>query len=260
VSWVARRYNGNVANPTQVLSGEDVLRINATAATDAGVGNVAMAQISISALENQTTTAQGSQITFTVTPVGSNAASRVNVANVTVANGVTATKFATAGTVTATGNITGGNLITGGLVTATGNISGGNLAISGTAAITGNAAAGNLSATNYTGLVTHGIRDAGDVDGGTATLNMTTDGIVKCTFGTNGMTVAFSNIIPGRIVTLLAEKTDGTTDNISTGIASTNMSNGDNTAPVNGPCTAVLTYYSLGTTTANIYCQIVSAV
>lgn len=260
VSWVARRYNGNVASPTQVLSGQDVLRINATAATDAGVGNVAMAQISISALENQTTTAQGSQITFTVTPVGSNASSRVNVANVTVANGVTATKFATAGTVSATGNITGGNLITGGLVTATGNITGGNLAISGTAAITGNAAAGNLSATNYTGKVTHGIRDAGDVDGGTVTINMTTDDIVKCTFGPNSMTVAFSNIIPGRIVTLLAEKTDGTTDNINTGIDSTNMSNGDNTAAVNGPCTAVLTYYSLGTTTADIYCQIVSAV
>jgi hypothetical protein len=44
VSWVARRYNGNVAVPTQVLAGEDVLRINSTAATNAGVGNVAMAQ------------------------------------------------------------------------------------------------------------------------------------------------------------------------------------------------------------------------
>jgi hypothetical protein len=127
VSWVARRYNGNVAAPTQVLSGEDVLRINATAATDAGVGNVAMAQISISSLENQTTTAQGSQITFTVTPVGSAASSRVNVANVTVANGVTATKFTTAGTVAATGNITGGNILTAGLISVTGNVTGGNI-------------------------------------------------------------------------------------------------------------------------------------
>jgi hypothetical protein len=127
VSWVARRFNGNVAAPTQVLSGEDVLRINATAATDAGVGNVAMAQISISSLENQTTTAQGSQITFTVTPVGSAASSRVNVANVTVANGVTATKFTTAGTVAATGNITGGNILTAGLISVTGNVTGGNI-------------------------------------------------------------------------------------------------------------------------------------
>jgi hypothetical protein len=111
VSWIGRRWNGNVDNPTQVLAGQDVLRINATAATDAGVGNVAMVQISATALENQTTTAQGSQITFTVTPVGSNAASRVNVANVTVANGITATKFTT------TGNIDGGNLnLTGNIV------------------------------------------------------------------------------------------------------------------------------------------------
>jgi hypothetical protein len=109
VAWVARRWNGNVAVPTQVLANEDVLRINSTAATDAGVGNVAMAQMRMTALEDQTTTAQGSSITFTVTPVGSSANSRVDVANVTVANGITATKFTTAGTVSATGGITSGD-------------------------------------------------------------------------------------------------------------------------------------------------------
>jgi hypothetical protein len=59
----------------------------------------------MTALENQTTTAQGSSITFTVTPVGSSASARVDVANVTVANGITATKFTTAGTLTATGGV-----------------------------------------------------------------------------------------------------------------------------------------------------------
>jgi hypothetical protein len=93
-----------VATPTQVLANEDVLRINATAATDAGVGNVAMAQIQFRALENQTTTAQGSVLNFIVTPVGNTAANRVEVANITVANGVAATKFTTAGTVTVTQN------------------------------------------------------------------------------------------------------------------------------------------------------------
>lgn len=127
VAWVARRWNGNVAAPTQVLANEDVLRINSTAASNVGVGNVAMAQIAFTALENQTTAAQGSQITFTVTPVGSPASARVAVANVTVANGVTATKFTTAGTVSATGNITGGNIITGGLVSVTGNVTAGNV-------------------------------------------------------------------------------------------------------------------------------------
>jgi hypothetical protein len=104
-SLVARRYNGNVSAPTQVLAGEYVFRINATAATDAGVGNVAMAQIQFQALENQTTTAQGSSLNFVVTPVGSPVANRVEVANITVANGVSATKFTTAGTLTATGGV-----------------------------------------------------------------------------------------------------------------------------------------------------------
>jgi hypothetical protein len=102
-SFVARRYNGNVTVPTQVLANQDVFRINATAATTSGVGNVALGQIRISALEDQTPTAQGSSITFTVTPIGSSATNRVDVANVTVANGVTATKF----TGPLTGNVTG---------------------------------------------------------------------------------------------------------------------------------------------------------
>jgi len=96
VSWVARRWNGNVDAPTQVLAGEDVLRINSTAATNAGggnVGNVAMAQIRTTALENQTATGQGSSITFTVTPVGSPANARVDVATITTANGVSATRL-----------------------------------------------------------------------------------------------------------------------------------------------------------------------
>ena len=164
VSLVARRWNGNVAVPTQVLAGEDVLRINSTATTDAGLGNVGMAQIRMTALENQTTTAQGSSITFTVTPVGSPASARVDVANVTVANGVWATKFTSSGTVSATGNITGGNVsgtnLTGTLLTAsqpnitavgtlsslgvTANITGGNILTAGIVSSTGNATYGNI--------------------------------------------------------------------------------------------------------------------
>jgi hypothetical protein len=110
VSWVARRWNGNVDAPTPVLAGNDVLRINSTAATDAGVGNVAMAQIRTTALENQTTATQGSSITFTVTPVGQPATNRVDVANITVANGVTATQFTTAGNVIANNAIASGSI------------------------------------------------------------------------------------------------------------------------------------------------------
>jgi hypothetical protein len=258
VSLVARRWNGNVAVPTQVLANEDVLRINATAATDAGVGNVAMAQIRTTALENQTTTAQGSSITFTVTPVGSSASSRVDVANVTVANGVTATKFTTAGTVSATGNITSGNVLTGGIISATGNITSGNVSTGGLISATGNITGGNVSATNYTGLVTQGVRDAGDVTGTTLTLNVTTDNIVKCIF-TNNFTVGFSGIIPGRTITLIATNTSvADTDVITAGINSINMQ-GDNTITVTQQTTSVITYYSTGTTTGNIFASAVFA-
>jgi hypothetical protein len=251
-SFTARRYNGNVAVPTQVLAGQDVFRLNSTAATDAGVGNVAMAQIRTTALENQTTTAQGSSITFTVTPVGSPASARVDVANVTVTNGVTATKFTTAGTISATGNITGGNLTT------TGITSTGSLTASTTIAATGNITGGNVSATNYTGLVTHSIRNAGAVGGTTLTLNVTTDDIVKCTFADN-FTVAFSNIIPGRVVTLIATNTSaGDSDVITAGISSVNMQ-GDSTLTVTEQTTAVITYYSLDGDTANIYASAVYA-
>lgn len=219
---VARRYNGNVLAPTQVLAGQDVFRINATAATDAGVGNVAIAQIQFRALEDQTTTAQGSTLNFIVTPVGSSAASRVEVANVTVANGVNATKFTTSGTLIATGNISGGN----------------------------------VTATNYTGLVTHSIRNAGAVGGTTLTLNVTTDDIVKCTFSDN-FTVAFSNIIAGRTITLIATNSSaGDTDIITSGISSVNMQ-GDSTLTVTQQTTAVITYYSLDGDTANIYASAV---
>jgi hypothetical protein len=251
-SFTGRRFNGNVAVPTQVLAGQDVFRLNSTAATDAGVGNVAMAQIRTTALENQTTTAQGSSITFTVTPVGSPASARVDVANVTVANGVTATKFTTAGTISATGNITGGNLTT------TGITSTGSLTASTTIAATGNITGGNVAATNYTGLVTHSIRNAGAVGGTTLTLNVTTDDIVKCTFSDN-FTVAFSNIVAGRVITLIATNTSaGDSDVITAGISSVNMQ-GDSTLTVTEQTTAVITYYSLDGDTANIYASAVYA-
>jgi hypothetical protein len=294
-SFVARRFNGNVAVPTQVLAGQDVFRLNSTAATDAGMGNVAMAQIRTTALENQTTTAQGSSITFTVTPVGSPASARVDVANVTVANGVTATKFTTAGTISATGNITGGNisatglsgtlltasqpnitsvgtlgsltvtanvlggnLTTGAQVVATGNITGGNILTGGLISATGNITGGNVTATNYTGKVTHSIRDAGAVGGTTLTLNVTTDDIVRCTF-TSDFTVAFSNIVAGRVITLIATNTSaGDSDVITSGVAALNTTSAG-TFTVSPQTTAVVTYYSLDGDTANIYASAVYA-
>ena len=106
-SYVFRRYNGSVITPTQVLANEDIGRFNWTAATDAGMGSTATAQIRVTTLENQTTTAQGSKMVFTVTPVGSAATSRVDVATITTADGVSATKFTGPLTGNVTGNVSG---------------------------------------------------------------------------------------------------------------------------------------------------------
>lgn len=169
-SFVGRRFNGNVAAPTQVLAGQDVLRFNATAATNAGLGNVAMAQMQFRALENQTTTAQGSSINFIVTPVGSSAASRVEVANISVANGVSATKFTTLG------NISGGNLAV------TNNIT----AVSVTANLTGTAS----TATNLTA--------ATSILAGTISINPTSVSAVSSstqTFTLTGLTTGHKLVI-----------------------------------------------------------------
>jgi hypothetical protein len=207
VSLVARRWNGNVAVPTQVLANEDVLRINATAATDAGVGNVAMAQIQFRALENQTTTAQGSTLNFIVTPVGSSAASRVEVANVTVANGVTATKFTTAGTVIATGNITGGNVLTVGLISATGNITSGNVLTGGLISATGNITGGNITTV---GLISAtGNLTAGNVSGTTVNATTHTGTTVSVTGNVSGGNVISSALVQGVTVSASGNVTGG---------------------------------------------------
>ncbi len=222
VSFVARRWNGNVAAPTQVLAGQDVLRINSTAATNlngGNVGNVAMAQIRTTALENQTATAQGSSITFTVTPVGSPASDRVDVANVTVANGINATKFTTAG-----------------------NISAGNLNVTGT----------------VSGHYTHELRNAGTIaDGGTVTLDFTTDDIVVCVWN-NGLTVDYANVIPGRSVRLIAQKGDGSgTDNLSLGTISANhTSTGSTTVSGAAGQSYILEFYSTNSSVAGLYVKI----
>ena len=256
VSLVARRWNGNVAVPTQVLAGEDVLRINSTATTDAGLGNVGMAQIRMTALENQTTTAQGSSITFTVTPVGSPAS-----AHVTVANGVWATKFTSSGTVSATGNITGGNvsgtnltgtlltasqpnitavgtlsslgvtanitggnILTAGIVSSTGNATYGNILTGGIISATGNASAGNLNIATSGTITTPRIvyNDGGirTLTGNTAvTLDFATDSMVSLTNPTNTVTITLQNYVAGAIVKFIYSSATARTINMGVAAA-----------------------------------------
>lgn len=268
-SLVGRRYNGNVGSPTQVLAGQDVLRFNATAATDAGMGNVAMAQMQFRALENQTTTAQGSSINFIVTPIGSSAASRVEVANISVANGVSATKFTTTGNVSAgniavTGNLSA-NYITANNVGSSGNveIESGNtywyFNTNNSFTGTGNISAGNINISGtVTGHYTHELRNAGVIaDGGTVTIDFTSDDIVKCIWG-NGLTVNYANFIPGRSVRLIATKAAGTgTDTLNLdGISANQTSTGSTTISCAADVSYIIEFYSTNASVAGLYAKI----
>jgi hypothetical protein len=241
VSLVARRWNGNFTDGrTAVLANDYVLRINATAQTDAGMGNVAMAQISIQALENQTATAQGSKITFTVTPIGSAASARVDVANITVADGVSATKF----TGPLTGNVTGNVSGSAATLTTARNING--VSFNGSADITVTAAAGTLTGNTLASEVTASsltsvgtltnlaiasngtittprvvINDGGirTISGGTTcTINFATDSIILWTAPTGTAVITLSNYTAGAQVKLIIAMT--TSRDVTYGISS----------------------------------------
>lgn len=151
-AFVGRRINGLVGFPTAVQAGDEIIRISSTGYNGNTIPGTAGARIVFQAMENFTPTTNGSNLSFWATAVGSNTLAQV--ANVTVENGVNATKFTTGGTISATGNITGGNLILSsggllsstGLISTTGNISAGNILTTGLISATGNIAAGNVNA------------------------------------------------------------------------------------------------------------------
>lgn len=100
---------------------------------------------------------------------------------------------------------------------------------------------------NVTGLLTRSSRDAGTIaDGGTLTINVATDDIVYCVWN-NGMTMAYSNIVPGRVVKVMATKGSGSgTDNINLdgGITAAQTSTGSVTVASSADKTVFLEYIS----------------
>jgi hypothetical protein len=217
-----------------------------------GTGNQ---RIIYKALGNQTPSNQGGSIELWATPINTITLAKIatrDSVGITLESGkvltgnVTGNVSGTAGSVAAS-NITGttlaSNVVTSSLTT---------VGTLGLLTVTGNVSAGNVTATNYTGKVTHSIRDAGAVGGTTLTLNVTTDDIVRCTFTTD-FTVAFSNIVAGRVVTLIATNTSGAdSDVITSGVAALNTTSAG-TFTVTQQTTAVITYYSLDGDVANIY-------
>jgi hypothetical protein len=158
------------------------------------------------------------------TAIGSPANARVEVANVTVANGVTATKFTTAGTVSATGNITTANTFVG----------------------------------NVSGLLTRRIRNAGTIaDGGTLTIDFAADDLINCVWN-NGLTIAGSNYVAGRVVKVLALKGSGSgTDAITfSGFTANHISSGTTSSSYSADVTAIIEFISTNATVGGVYIKL----
>jgi hypothetical protein len=138
-NFIGRRYNGNTDVPTQVLNGNTIVRFSGQGYSTGGFNAPADGSISLDALEDFTLSNQGAIWRFTVNPVGGN--TRQEVANISVENGMVATKFTTAGTLSVTGNANVGNIgAAAGIFTA--NVTAGNILSSG--AITSNSATSGI--------------------------------------------------------------------------------------------------------------------
>lgn len=292
-SYVFRRYNGSVASPTQVLADEAVARINFTAATDAGMGNVAFAQIRVQALEDQTTTAQGSEMQFFVTPEGDTASNRIAALEVkaagvtsdvgfigdltgnadTVTNGVYTTDTGTVTNTMLAGSIANDKLanstISGvALGSSLAALSAGNyltgsdydgstirsFAVDATTTATADkVVARDSNAGIAAATVTFATREAGSFGSGeTITVDFATDRFVHCTVTAEVVTVAYTNITPGKEITIYFTLA-GADQEVNFGVPEENTSNGNAQENIKGGGTSQMTATSFGTTVNDIY-------
>jgi hypothetical protein len=117
-NYIGRRYNGTVSVPTQVMTGNTIVRFSGQGYSTGGFSGGADGSISLDALEDFTATNQGTIWRFLNNPLAGN--TRQEVANISVANGVSATKF----TGNLIGNVTGTATTATNLAAATGILAG----------------------------------------------------------------------------------------------------------------------------------------
>ena len=267
VLLAGRRYNGTQLAPRRVSSGDILLRVVAqgavasTSNADAVFQTFGPARIEFVATEDQTPTAQGGEVRILATANGSAASgSGTLVATFNATTGVTATTFNGPLTGNVTGNVSG----TAGSVAAA-NITGTTLASNVvTSSLTSVGTLGSLSVTgDMTAGTIHGklyrtVRDAGTIaDGGTLTIDFTSDAIVLCNWG-NGLNIAYQNYVAGRVVKVMATKTTGTgTDSIGLdGITASHVSSGSTSLSAAADTTVFMEFISTGTTLAGVFLKL----
>lgn len=227
---VGRRFNGTIESPTQATAGDEVFRLAGTGYPTGGWPAVGLAQIRFIADENQTQTNRGGHLDFLTVPIGSNV--------MTQAMSISATTgVSIAGNLTANANIT-----VGGNITANGATINGNASISGF----------------MSGKYVRTARNAGVIaDGGTLTIDFSTDAIVYCTWA-NGMSLAYQNYTAGRVVKVMCTKAAGSgTDSISLdGITAAQTSSGSTSITAAADTTTFIELTCVGTGIGNVFAKL----
>lgn len=239
-AFVGRRINGNLSVPTAVQAGDELIRISSTGYNGTTVPGAGSARIVYQAKETYTSSAQGSNISIWATQIGANTLSKI--ATFDYESGVTATKATVQGNLTVSGNIIGNATTT--------------TATIGTANIATLNVSGNSTVSGYTTAKwIRTVRNAGVIPaGGTLTINFATDAIVTCTWG-DGMTIDYSNFLPGRVVKVLATKATGTgVDTLSLdGVTAAQTSSGTTTLNASSDTTVFLEITCTGNTLGSVF-------
>ena len=102
-AFVGRRINNLISSPQAVVAGNDIIRISATGYNGTTIPTTASSRITFFATENWTSSNFGGNIAFSA--VNNGTTTLTEVANISVANGLTASKFNTTGNISTTGNL-----------------------------------------------------------------------------------------------------------------------------------------------------------
>lgn len=118
---------------------------------------------------------------------------------------------------------------------------------------------GNSSVSGFmTGKYIRSVRNAGTIaDGGTLTIDFSTDAIVYCTWA-NGMTLAYTNFIPGRVVKVMCTKATGSgTDSLNLdGITANQTSSGSTTVTSAADTTVFVELTSTNSSIAGLFAKL----
>lgn len=89
--WVGRRYNGTAQSPSQVLAGEEILRLVGNGYTSDGWKGAGAGRFVVAAAQNQGLNAQGGRLEFWVTPLNQPGTNGVRAAYIDAQDGLTVT-------------------------------------------------------------------------------------------------------------------------------------------------------------------------